>query len=607
MANNHSELEKRLWDSADDLRANSKLRSTPSSDFWRNRFIYIVAVLATTLAWIASTFVILTTVEATRRFYCSMPYGDMWWFVGDMANFRSHRIGLGFLWQQHAEHRIVLPRLIFWIDLYFFHFRGIFTIICGFLFQILEGLLLCFALWRVKSIDVISKLVYAALVFCMMFSASQIEAFILPFQVQFPLAFFMASLSIFLVLRYCETQGGSPLLLLLGIVAAIFATLSLGCGLLIWPVLLLICFSKRAPLSSLFTTAIAGAGIWICYFIGYYSPDESANPWVSLTHPVLVVRFAFAFLTSVVSSRPSGFANLLIVTLLFIAILSLVFHVRAHSTSFQTIPPLMAYLALFIVATAFLTALCRLNFGLYEASAIRYRLPSLIFWSCILGLLAAVWNGTTNYVVRISVFPIVGLLFISIVLVPVQRPTIEYFAGLSSHIKNDAIALSLDVSDKVYEDLFKIRPDLVRSYTPFLREYHLSVFADPLYSARGKALTGFFGGISSGDCLGSFEGMKPLRDTATREGSAFGWGWLQVEGREPVSVVLADEAKTVVGLAHGLETRPDVEASFHNSKMLTTGWSGYYHAEPTSRIITAYAILPDGKTLCSLGQLEIGH
>jgi type I restriction enzyme M protein len=31
MANNHSELEKRLWDAADDLRANSKLKSSEYS------------------------------------------------------------------------------------------------------------------------------------------------------------------------------------------------------------------------------------------------------------------------------------------------------------------------------------------------------------------------------------------------------------------------------------------------------------------------------------------------------------------------------------------------------------------------------------------------
>jgi hypothetical protein len=268
---------------------------------------------------------------------------------------------------------------------------------------------------------------------------------------------------------------------------------------------------------------------------------------------------------------------------------------------------LLVYLALFIVATAFLTALGRLNSGLDEASAIRYRLPTLIFWACIFGLLASVWNGAANYVVRISVFPIVGFLFIAIVLAPVQRPTIKYFANLSKQIKNDGIALSLDVSDKVYEDLFRVRPDLVRSYAPFLRENHLSIFADRLFTARGKALTTLFVGTSSQDCFGSFEGLKALEGGTMQKGAVFGWGWLKNESRAPKTIVLADENETIVGLAQGLEMRRDVAVSFHNPKMLAAGWSGYYRAEPTSRIITAYAVLPDGKTLCSLGQLEVEH
>jgi hypothetical protein len=34
-----------------------------------------------------------------------------------------------------GEHRLVLPRLIFWVDLQFFRFRGVFTIVCSLLLQ----------------------------------------------------------------------------------------------------------------------------------------------------------------------------------------------------------------------------------------------------------------------------------------------------------------------------------------------------------------------------------------------------------------------------------------------------------------------------------------
>jgi hypothetical protein len=68
-------------------------------------------------------------------------------------------------------------------------------------------MLLCFAFWRAERNAPVSSLSYAALVFGMMFSASQIENLIFPFQIQFPLAFFMASASILLILQHCETEA----------------------------------------------------------------------------------------------------------------------------------------------------------------------------------------------------------------------------------------------------------------------------------------------------------------------------------------------------------------------------------------------------------------
>jgi len=357
----------------------------------------------------------------------------------------------------------------------------------------------------------------------------------------------------------------------------------------------------------MFTISIAGVGMWICYFIGYYSPSANANPWVSLTHPVSVVRFAFTFLGSVLSSGQAHFTSVLALSLLAFTAIFLAFYVCTQPYSFRRVPPLFIYLSLYILATSFLTELGRINYCLPEASAFCFRLPVLIFWACILGLLLSVWNGSANHGVRTCGSTIVGLLFVAIVLAPVQQSTIESFASLSAQLRDDSVALAFDVGDEVYARLFNLRPDLVRSYAPFLRENNLSIFADRLFTARGKSLTTLFVGGLRQECFGSFEGLRPLQDMEAPEGTAFGWGWIQAESRGPETVILADENKTIVGLANGLAIRPDVAESFHNRKMLAAGWSGYYHAAPTSRAISAYALLSDGDTLCSLGQLAVEH
>jgi hypothetical protein len=564
-------------------------------------------MLTAALAWTLSIYIVFTTILSVHRFYAAVPYGDIWWFVRDMSEFRSHRIGLNFLWGLHGEHRLVLPRLILWIDLQFFRFRGLFAIFCSFLLQGSEALLLCFAFWRATKNNPASKLAYAALVFGMMFSASQIANFVQPFQVQFPLAFFTASVSIFLTLRHCETPGGNWAAMILGLVAAACGTLSLGSGLLVWPVLLLICLVERASPRTLATATVAGVAMWIFYFIGYLTPPDSANPWASLTHPISVAAFTFTFIASALSTTPSHLAGILGLFSLSIVALGFVLYVRARSDSFWKLHAFFVYLALFIVGTALLAALGRLNCGLEEAATIRYRTPTLIFWASILGLGSSWWNERVGDVGRSLGTPILAVLFLITFVIPAQRMPIEHFARLSKQINDDSIALAFDATDDVYGQLFDIRPDLVHDYAPFLRENHLSLFADRLFTARGESLTTLFVGIWPQACSGSFDRLQPLEDTAQQKGAAFGWGWLRNESYGPATIVLADDSGTIVGLAHGMEPRPDVAAYFHNPKMLATGWSGYFHAEPTSRAITAYAVLPGGKTLCPLGEVGLQH
>jgi hypothetical protein len=580
--------------------------SAPWNDFRKFRLARLGSIVATALAWSLSVYIILGSIFAVHRLYFAAPYGDVWWFIRDMSEFRDHRIGLNFLWHQHSEHRIVLPRLILWIDLLFFRFSGVFSIFCSYLFQAAEALLLCSAFWRIGNNDPASKLAYAALVFGMMFSASQIENFILPFQVQFPMAFFAASMSIFLMLRQCETPSGNWVAMILGLFAAVCGTLSLASGLLIWPVLLLVCFFERASLTTLVTIIIAGVAMWIFYFIGYV-PSPDLDPWVPLTHPGTVAAFTFTFLASALSATPSRFADILGLCSLSIGTGGFILYLRTRSDSFWKIPAFFVYLALFIAGTALLAAIGRLNFGLGQAAASRYRTPVLIFWASILGLSSSWWNRRASEIGRSLGTPILAVLFLAIFVVPAQRRPLEHFTRLSKQISENSIALAFDATDRVYGELFSLKPDFVRRYAPFLRENHLSIFADRLYTARDEPLAALFIGTSAQECSGSFDGLKVLGDGLRQKGTVFGWGWLRNESRGFETIVLGDDRGVTVGLAHGTEGRPDVASYFRNPNMLATGWSGYFNAEPMSKIITAYAILPDGKTLCPLGQVVIRH
>ena len=91
------------------------------------------AVLLTGIgSGIASAYLVVTT-------YSPVPHWDEWALFYDLANGVK---SLGWLWQQHNEHRILTTRLLFLLDVELFHGTQIFLLAAIFLTQLLQvGLL----------------------------------------------------------------------------------------------------------------------------------------------------------------------------------------------------------------------------------------------------------------------------------------------------------------------------------------------------------------------------------------------------------------------------------------------------------------------------------
>src|SRR5437868_12368174 len=72
------------------------------------RWAVSVAALALLIWWV------IIWVHFGRviiRFYSPLPYRDYWNTVAQINNYRH--LDIGVLWQQHNEHRIVFPVIIF--------------------------------------------------------------------------------------------------------------------------------------------------------------------------------------------------------------------------------------------------------------------------------------------------------------------------------------------------------------------------------------------------------------------------------------------------------------------------------------------------------------
>lgn len=71
------------------------------------------------------------------RNYSSVPYWDMWNGYLDFYTKISSGDWSAW-WAQHNEHRIVLARVFFWLDIRYFHGQGWFLIVLNYLLLIIS-------------------------------------------------------------------------------------------------------------------------------------------------------------------------------------------------------------------------------------------------------------------------------------------------------------------------------------------------------------------------------------------------------------------------------------------------------------------------------------
>jgi hypothetical protein len=254
-------------------------------------------------------------------------------------------------------------------------------------------------------------------------------------------------------------------------------------------------------------------------------------------------------------------------------------------------------IVLFIGATAALTALGRLNFGLEQALSPRYATPVGYFWAAhaVFWILTA--QAGRSLVAKAAVALPVVLAYAA--LIPLHLLGYAHLLTVHERILLGSSAILNGADDP--EALRHIYPDpiLIRDLAPFLHERRLSLFAE---NADGQPGELFSRSIApSAACRGAFEVLEPAPG-----GPAWrvaGWGWDAAARRAVAKVVITDEAARVVGVALGgaplteaAETHPDVRSG-------RSGWTGSI-LRGSGRKLIAYGLLPDGRA-CELGAHEL--
>ena len=535
--------------------------------------------------------------------YSSLPYWDGWRQIDVAAN-GFNPLNPSWLWAQHNEHRLVLPKIFLAIDLRFFQARQNFLLTSIFAIQLAHLALLSWSLralgswkgdlWRTGT---------GLAAFCL-FCPSQNENFIWGFQVCFVLPLFFATLCFAALSLYAsqEIEPGieddaqqrpakrpSRALLVISILGALAAAYSLANGNLLWPLILAGAVFLRLRFRVVLAIAAAGIASTALYFYQYARPEGHASPIASLAAPLQLLKYCATYFFSAWPHYGPPW-----LWILWLAALLLLLPVLTYVREFRALAVPLVLTIFYCLATALVTSAGRVNFGIAQAATSRYQSVALLFWCC-LGLLLL--GGAFAARRRSPSWFLAAQLFLLAVFIqgafrskdPISDARMHAFAQNTA-----AAALLTGVSDSAaFNNVVYPEPGVFPVTIPYMRANRLSVFSDSTASVLERTLESEFPLSDSVACFGTIEDIVPVRTSA---GPALGPGlrmigsaWDRRSNQAPAAIVITNDGK-IVGLGATGGPRPqDQNASPRRYRF--EGFVAFLPPLPRGSTANFYAIL----------------
>jgi len=282
--------------------------------------------------------------------------------------------------------------------------------------------------------------------------------------------------------------------------------------------------------------ATAGTLSTLLYFHRYVHPEQHASIAESLHSPLRIARYATAYLGSAwlrEHHRAAEIIGLGGLILALAAVVLLVLQARRQVFALQ-----LALTLLFCAATAAITALGRLNFGVEQAFSSRYQTVALLFWGAIgMALLMFAFSSRRRWTALVAEICLIVILARGAVL---ARYPIREARQHGFELNASAMALIIGVYDS--EQFFWIglvREQYLLIATHLLRDDHLSIFSGNLPAELGQPLYSIFRAAPQEACAGVVESNVALAENDWPGHRLKGWAWDKLHGRPATSIVIA--------------------------------------------------------------------
>ena len=566
-------------------------------------------------AGIASAYIIVTT-------YSALPHWDEWALFDHLA---TGNATLSWLWAQHNEHRILVPKIFFLLDVYFFRGTQAFLLTSIFFVQLLQVALLSFSLWTPGGIRGSAWRTGTGLIAYCILCPTQQENLIWGFQLQFVIPAAMATLAILTLLLYYRRLR--PWLLALSIFAATLATWSLANGMLLWPLLLLaaILLGMRRPI--LLVIALFAATNIGLYLYRYHRPGPPAEFPGLILAADRTLHYVAVYFGSTFVRHSSGWIPLLAGTAgLWVAVAIIIRTLPQRGTS-SLLQLELSLLMLLCIATAFITASGRLHLGLEQATASRYQTFALLFW-CSLGLAllcevskprvprsvipsipqrsegqsrdllfsnslglgrGSSHNDQQPGFLKLNVFSAFLLLMMLGFATQVRLPLIDA-QWRQLRLTRISLALLAGVHDPaVLADAYP-DPQAVLRAAQYMKDNRLSIFASDLYAKLGQPFSDAYRMRPATDCSGYISSTEVLPADDGEGLRITGFAWDKLSNRPTRNLVAVTDDR-IVGYGSSVSIPQDSSAATPESDPARFGWVAYVRHVPPSSQIQLYAVV----------------
>jgi hypothetical protein len=496
----------------------------------------------------AAGMIALAILGAVRS-YSPVPFWDMW--DGYLGFFTQLSRGdWSAWWAQHNEHRILLTRLFFWVDLKWL--GGTSVILIAAIFAFVALIAFTFWCWLREILGEQRRssaaLVIGLFVAAWLFLWSQSENLTWGFQVQFPLVILLPLAALFWLQRAAvrEGEGWTPFWIAAGLGFAAIGTMANG--ILVLPMMAVYSLLfDRIRLRAALLGALTAAELAL-YLIGYHSASQGSLLAPILHDPKNWLLYVLGYLggpfcyimrgPGIVRAGVAALAGLLLVVALAIMLWRLV---RRHPAEKTRIA--LAFFVLFIMASAAITASGRLSLGLSTAFASRYTTATLAAWAAVLVLWSPEIVGLVH---RRGLLLLSPLVVLAVALVPLQLTARISHPDELYQRRVAALALELGARDgKQIAHVFPSTDWGLQIAAEAVRE-RLSVFGAPPLVGLREGLGRPRDVKASREASGGIQGVKTL------SGSQFirCWGsFREPDGSVPRAVLILDSQNRLVGCA----------------------------------------------------------